>query len=135
MNRRNMTTRRPGILTVLTILMAINAIIAGVHYALIYLDVIPIRGDVARVTEFALADTVVTIVPSLIAAYGLWQLRPWAWALTMMLSGGYLHGMVALLTEAAMASQFSAMSLVSVYFLLFSIVLLVCLWRQRRLFF
>jgi hypothetical protein len=129
-----MSKERPGILTLLIVLLTINALITGIHYILIFLKVIPIKGDIITVVEFTLADLVVAIIPSLIGAYGLWRLKTWGWVLAMILSGSYLHGMAVLLTRSVITSQYGFMNFVSIYFILFSVLLTIYLWQQRELF-
>ena len=129
-----MNEKRPHLLTACIVLLVINAVITGVHYLLIYLKLIPIQGDLVRAMEFAAADTLVTTIPSFIGAYGLWHLKRWGWIVTMIASGGYLHGMLGLLTHSLMTSQYGAMNLISIYFILFSGVLIGYLWQQRKLF-
>jgi len=129
-----MTKERPGVMKAFIILMVINAIITSVHYILIYIGVIPIKGDMATVMEFALADAIVTVIPSVIGAYGLWQLKAWSLVPIMVLSGGYFHGMVVLLTQAVTKSKYGGMNFVSIYFIFFSILLIIYLWKKRELF-
>lgn len=114
--------------------MVVNAIVAGVHYILIYVGVVSIKGEVATVTQSAFADLIVTIIPSIVGAYGLWQLKKWGWALCMVACGGYLPGMVALLTQAVAEARYGFMNLVSLYFLLSSVLLLIYLWQEREIF-
>jgi hypothetical protein len=129
-----MSKERPGILTVFIVLVIIQAISGGIHYFLIFLGVIPIDVDMTRVTEFAFPDVIVGVIPSLIGAFGLWRLKVWGWVLTMISSGGYLHGVIASLTYSVLKSQYRSMNFVSIYFVLFSVSLIIYLWQQRKLF-
>ncbi len=126
--------RRPAVLSAFTVLLVLNATVTAVHYLLIFLRVIPIKGGIGTVVEFTFADAIVTVIPSFIAAYGLWRLRRWGLLLGVLLSGGYLHGMIALLARAVASSQYGVMNFVSIYFVLFSIILIVYLWNHQELF-
>lgn len=122
------------IFIVFTVLLVINAVITAIHYILIDIGKIPIKGDINVVMQFALADVIVTIIPSLVGAYGLWQLKKWGWMLAIIASGGYLHGMIALLTPSVVSVQYTIMNLVSIYFIIFSILLILYLWQQQKIF-
>jgi uncharacterized membrane protein (DUF2068 family) len=129
-----MEIRRPRFLSVCTGVLVFNSLITEIHYLLILLKIIPIRGEYITVVEFAVADTLATAVPSFIGAYGLWRCKKWGWIATMIACGGYLHGMICLLTGAVSTGRFSAMNIVSVYFIVFSLFMIGYLWRQRELF-
>jgi uncharacterized membrane protein (DUF2068 family) len=75
----------------------------------------------------------VTVIPSLVAAVGLWHLKRWAWMLALIVSGVYFHGMVLLLGRS-IKGQLSSMSFISVYFIAFTALLVSYLWRMRHLF-
>jgi uncharacterized membrane protein (DUF2068 family) len=129
-----MSKERPGLLTLFAVLVFIQAISGGIHYILIYLGVIPADVDIARVTEFAFPDVIVGVIPSLIGTFGLWRLKLWGWMLTMISNGGYLHGVIASLTYSLIKSEYRSMNFVSIYFVLFSILLIIYLWQQRKIF-
>lgn len=130
-----MVKKRPGVLTGFIVIMVINAVVTAIHYALIYQGVIPIKSlDMAGVVEFTYADIIATIIPSVVGAYGLWNLKKWGWALAMILSGGYLHGLIVLLTRSTVTSQFGMMNFVSIYILLFTMLMVAYLWQKRDLF-
>jgi protein-S-isoprenylcysteine O-methyltransferase Ste14 len=74
------------------------------------------------------------IIPSLLGAFGLLRLKTWGWAAAILVCGGYLHGLIGLLTGAALTSGFNMMSMASVYIILFSIGFVIYLWRQRTMF-
>lgn len=90
--------------------------------------------DLARVKELAVADLVATVLPSAVGALGLWRLKAWGWVLAMLACGGYLHGLLVLLTCAALSSRFGPMSAVSVYLIAFSLIVVGYLWKHRRFF-
>ena len=125
---------RPELLAILVAFLVINALVTGIHFQMIFMGVIPVKADIDSITEIALADILVTVIPSLIAAYGLWGLKRWAWMLTMIVSGGYFHGMILLLTRSVILGRYGSMTFVSLYFLLFTIVLVLYLWKERHIF-
>ncbi|HZD60206.1 MAG TPA: hypothetical protein VE439_07115 [Anaerolineae bacterium] len=130
-----MIKERPGLLNVFIIIMVFNALVTAIHYILIYQGVIQTKTlDMVGVVEFTYADIIANIIPSAIGAYGLWRLKVWGWALAMILSGGYMHGMIVLLTRAVATSQFGSMPFIAIYILMFSMLLITYLWQQRRLF-
>jgi hypothetical protein len=124
--------KRPVVLTISLTLMVLNGLVTAIHYLLILLKVVVIHGEFVNVIDFAVADTIVTTVPSLLAAFGLWRYKRWAWIMAMVACGGYLHGMMSLLTQAVVTSRYSAMNFVSMYFTVFSLFLIVYLWRQKE---
>ena len=129
-----MGKQRPGLLTLFIVLAVIQAISGGLHYFLIFLGVIPVDVEITRVTEFAYPDIIVGVIPSLIGACGLWRLKLWGWMLTLVSSGGYLHGVIASLTYSIIKSEYRSMNLVSIYFILLSVLLISYLWQKRELF-
>jgi len=99
------------------------------------MGVLPVKSmDIESIADIAVADILVTVIPSLIAAYGLWGLKRWAWTLTMIISGGYFHGMVLLLARSLILGRYGSMTFVSVYVLVFTAALVLYLWKQRDLF-
>ncbi|MBI4734310.1 MAG: hypothetical protein HY779_05840 [Rubrobacteridae bacterium] len=127
--------QRPRSLTVLTVVFLFNALLTAIHYALIFAGVIPVSDDMmTMVREFTVADIVAVVIPSLVGAYGLLRFKAWGWAAAMLVCGGYLHGLVGLLTGAALTNELNMMSAVSVYIILFSVGFVAYLWRQRSRF-
>ncbi len=130
-----MNKEKPSLLNLFIIIMVVNAALTGIHYILIFQGLISLKGmDIAEVREFAIADTFAIIIPSVLGAIGLWQLKEWGIALAVLLSGGYIHGVIALISRAVISQQFNMMSIVSVYFILFSLSLVTYLWQRREVF-
>jgi len=129
-----MDNKRPRCLNACIIILIFNAVITETHNLLIFLKIIPIHSAFLQVVEFSVADTLVTAIPSFLAAYGLWCLKKWGWIAAMIGCGGYLHGMASLLTRAIATAQFNAMNIVSIYFIVFSFVLIGYLWQQKKVF-
>lgn len=125
---------RPEALTVLIAVLVINALVTGAHFLLMFMGGLAPNVDMDFMTPIAIADILVTVIPSLIAAFGLWRLERWAWMLALIVSGGYFHGMVLLLGRSVVKGQVSSMSFVSVYFIAFTALLVSYLWRRRHLF-
>ncbi|MGQ0737124.1 MAG: hypothetical protein ACT4QD_26190 [Acidobacteriota bacterium] len=130
-----MTERmRPEGLTVLIAVLVINALVTGAHFLVMFMGGLSPNVDMDFMTPIAIADIVVTVIPSLVAAFGLWHLRRWGWILALIVSGGYFHGMVLLLARSVVKGQVSSMSFISVYFIAFTALLVSYLWRKRNLF-
>lgn len=125
---------RPEALTVLIAVLVINALVTGVHFVWMFSGRMAPNVDMDFMTPIAIADILVTVIPSLVAAFGLWHLKRWAWMLALVVSGGYFHGMVLLLGRSVVKGQVSSMSFVSVYFIGFTALLVSYLWRRRHLF-
>ena len=125
---------RDKLLSVVVIVLTANAAVTALHYILLFLDVIPIRGSEEAVVEFAVADGIGTILPSCLGAWGLWHLKAWGPVLALLAGGGYVHGMVVLLTRFATTGQGGAMPLVAVYFLAFRALLATVVWRRHHVF-
>jgi hypothetical protein len=124
--------RRPEILTILVVLLVLNAVVTGLHFILIFAGVLP--ADRSFAAEVASADIPVTVIPSLVAAYGLWRRRTWSWPLTLIVSGGYVHGILLLLGRSVIREQYGSMSFVALYFIVFTAILVGYLWSHRELF-
>jgi hypothetical protein len=58
--------RRPEILTILVVLLVLNAVVTGLHFILIFAGVL--SADRSFAAEVASADIPVTVIPSLVAA-------------------------------------------------------------------
>ncbi|MFX1369092.1 MAG: hypothetical protein ACFFAY_10875 [Promethearchaeota archaeon] len=67
-----------AILSVLTIVVGIFAVFAGIT-----IDFILVGGDLTLVGTFQLGAVVVGIL-AIIAGFGLWKLKPWAWWLAVL---------------------------------------------------
>lgn len=117
----------------LVLLFFLNATITATHYALISAGMIPISGSFQSMREFAIADYVAVVIPSFFATYGLWKLKAWGLPLSLVASGGYIHGLIVLLYRAVSTSDFNAMSFVSLYFIAFSVFLTAYLWKHRAI--
>jgi len=119
--------KKPVGLWIIIALLVANATITAIHY-------LPLLRGGSTVTEFALADLLLTITPSFFAAYGLWGIRFWGWTLTIIINGAYLHGMAVILGSDLLSKSFNAMSYVSVYFILYALLTTIYLWTKRNLF-
>ncbi len=113
----------------------LNGIVTGLHFLLIFLDLIPIKGKLASVMEIAVGDVVVSVIPSFIAAYGLMKMKLWGWLLSFVVAGSYLHGQFVLLGRFFLNDQLGSMSFVSGYFIVFNITMSLFLWEYRKEFF
>lgn len=132
MQKHSVDKRRPELLTILVVLLVLNAVVTGLHFVLIFAGMLP--ADRSFAAEVASADVPVTVIPSFVAAYGLWRLTPWSWPLALIVSGGYLHGMLLLLGRSVLREQYGSMSFVALYFIVFTAALVTYLWSRRDLF-
>ena len=102
---------RPGALSLLIAVLVVNALVTGVHFLLMFSGRMAPNVDLDFMTPIAIVDILVTVIPSLVAAVGLWHLKMWAWMLALIVSGGYFHGMVLLLGRS-IKGQLSSMSFI-----------------------
>ena len=112
----------------------LNAVITIAHFGLMFAGVIPTRNSLDVVLRIAIADTAIAAVPSLVAAWGLWNKRRWALWLALIVAGAYFHGPVELLAMAVQQRLGLSMALISLYFIGFSAFFSLYLWRRRSLF-
>lgn len=126
---------RPNTLLFIIGLILFNAIVTGLHFLLIILNVIPIRGELTALIEVASADILTCVLPSFAVVYGLWRQRAWGWGLAYLVAGGYIHGQLLLLSRFQLNNQLGTMALVSLLIIVFHIFMVFYLWRIRHRFF
>ena len=90
--------------------------------------------DPLTLRAYAIGDLPFVVVPSLVAAYGLWRLKKWGWMMALMIGAIYLHSMTVLIAEALIKDQRNPMFFVSIYFLVFAVGSIGYLIRSRSLF-
>lgn len=76
--------------------------------------------DPLTLRAYAIGDVPFVVLPSLIAAYGLWKLKRWGWIIALMIGAVYCHSMTVLISEALIKHDISPMFFVSLYFLIFA---------------
>jgi len=86
------------------------------------------------VLEIATGDILVSVIPSFIAVYGLWQRRLWGWMMSFIVAGSYLHGQFVLRGRFYLNNQLDTMSFVSLYFIVFNLVMVYSLWVNKKMF-
>lgn len=90
--------------------------------------------NLIRARAYAAADFPFTIIPLLIAVYGLYNRKFWGWVLTLIISGVYLHSMVVLITED-LQTRLTPMFIMNFYFVGFAVLAIIYLINKRKLFF
>lgn len=90
--------------------------------------------DPLTLRAYAFGDLPFAVLPSLAAAYGLWRLRKWGWALALMIGAVYLHSMTVLVAESMLKHQRNPMFFVSIYFLAFAVVSIAYLVKTKARF-
>lgn len=83
-----MVVKRPGIITILSILALVGVLITG-YKLLIYLGIVP--PSLGTLSLFAnnsigALATGIKFIVLLAVMYGLWTMRPWGWFLTLCVS-------------------------------------------------
>ena len=134
MQRKTRKLDIPAWLFIIITMLLINGLVTGLHFILIFLGVIPIKGNMGSVIEIALGDFIVSVIPSFAAAVGLWLRKTWGWVLSFVIAGSYLHGQFVLLGRFYMQGKLGSMSAVSVYFIVFNAMMIFWLWRHRAMF-
>ena len=113
-----MVVKRPGIVTILTLLAFVAAVLTG-YKLLIYLDIVPPSLGALSffgVNSLGAVATAIKFVVLLAVMYGLWTMRPWGWLLTLIVA---LYGLfLALLEWLSQSSLFPVAADVLVYLLL-----------------
>jgi hypothetical protein len=81
--------------------------------------------DPLTLRAYAVADFPFSVVPALVAAYGLWRQRLWGWVLALMLNAVYFQSMTVIFVENLLKGQTSpmpdSMTLIAAYFVLFAV--------------
>jgi uncharacterized membrane protein (DUF2068 family) len=81
--------------------------------------------DPLTLRAYAVADFPFSVVPALVATYGLWRQRLWGWVLALMLNAVYFHSMTVIFAENLLKGQTSSMpdsmTPIAVYFILFGV--------------
>ena len=123
--------RQFKILDLTATLLLLHAAVTAVHFALLLVGSLEVRGSYQQLVEFAAADTVATIIPSIAGAIGIFRRRAWGWALSWLVVGGYLHGMVVLIVRGMHDDHPGVMPFIAWYFLAGSFALATVLARTR----
>ena len=120
--------------SLLLAVFVLNAVITIAHFGLIFGGLIPTRNSLDVVLRIAIADIAIAAVPSLVAAWGLWNSRRWGLWLALIVTGAYFHGQIELMTMAVQQRLGLSMALISLYFVGFSAFFSLYLWRRRSFF-
>lgn len=108
-------------LTVIIGLTVFNALATTIMYLkLLRPSYNAVSFDPLTLKAYAVGDLPFVVLPSLVAAYGLWRLKKWGWVLALMISAIYLHSMTVLIAEALIKNSRGPMFFVSIYFLIFA---------------
>ena len=124
--------RTSGTFQVLLVIFVVNAAVTIVHFTMMFARIIPTRNSIEVVARIAVADIAVAAGPSFVAAWGLWRSRRWGLWLALLACGAYFHGQIELLMMAAQQRLGWSMAAVSLYFIAFSAVFAIYLWRRRE---
>ena len=109
----------------------LNAAVTLIHFIALLTGIMPRTNPIALVMRIAVPDTIVAVLLSFVAAWGLWRSRSWATWLAMIAIGAYFHGQIELIVMAIQGELGVAMAMVSAYLLLFNGLFAVYLWRNR----
>ena len=109
----------------------LNAAVTLIHFIALFTGIMPRTNPIALVMRIAVPDTIVAVLLSFVAAWGLWRSRLWAIWLAMIAIGAYFHGQIELIVMALQGELGLAMAMVSVYLVLFNGLFAVYLWRNR----
>lgn len=94
--------------------------------------------DLLTLRAYAVADFPFSVVPALVAAYGLWRQRLWGWVLALMLNAVYFHSMTVIFAENLLKGQMSpmpdSMTPIAVYFVFFAVISSIYLITARSQF-
>ncbi len=77
---RSPATQRWAAVDLVAFLILLHACVTAAHFTLLLSGTMSARGSYQSLVEFAIADTAATIVPSVVAALGLFWRRWWGWS-------------------------------------------------------
>ena len=116
---------------VLVAVFVLNAAVTLIHFIALLTGIMPPTNTIAVVMRIAVPDTLVAVLPSFVAAWGLWKSRSWAIWVALIAIGAYFHGQIELIVMALQGELGLTMAMVSAYLLLFNGLFAVYLWRNR----